>query len=50
LTKAQSIINSGVLQARNIAYRAGNRWRFDGVRLTRLLNESPEILAGRQKA
>jgi hypothetical protein len=43
-TKAQNIINSGVLQEREIAYRAGNRWRFNKTLLTRLLDEEPEIL------
>jgi len=43
-TKAQNIINSGILQERNIAYRAGNRWRFNKTLLTRLLEEEPEIL------
>ena len=43
-TKAQNIMNSGVLQERDIAYRAGNRWRFNKTRLTRLLDEEPEIL------
>ena len=43
-TKAQNIINSGVLQEREIAYRAGNRWRFNKTLLTRLLEEEPEIL------
>ena len=43
-TKAQNIINSGILQERNIAYRAGNRWRFNKTLLTRLLEEEPGIL------
>lgn len=43
-TKAQNIMNSGVLQERDIAYRAGNRWRFNKTLLTRLLDEEPEIL------
>lgn len=43
-TKAQSIMNSGILQERGIAYRAGNRWRFNKTLLTRLLEEEPEIL------
>ena len=45
-TKAQNIINSGVLRERDIAYRAGNRWRFNKALLTRLLEEEPEILNG----
>ena len=43
-TKAQNIINSSILQERDIAYRAGNRWRFNKTLLTRLLEEEPEIL------
>ena len=43
-TKAQNIINSKILQEREIAYRAGNRWRFNKTLLTRLLDEEPEIL------
>ena len=43
-TKAQNIINSGILRERDIAYRAGNRWRFNKTLLTRLLDEEPEIL------
>jgi len=42
-TKAQDIMNSGILQDRDIAYRAGNRWRFNKVLLTKLLQEEPEI-------
>lgn len=45
-TKAQNIINSGVLQERDIAYRAGKRWRFNKTLLSRLLEEEPEILNG----
>ena len=45
-TKAQNIINSGILRERDIAYRAGNRWRFNKTLLTRLLEEEPEILNG----
>ena len=45
-TKAQSIMNTGVLQEREIAYRAGNRWRFNKTLLTKLLEEEPEILNG----
>jgi len=45
-TKAQNIMNSGILQERGIAYRAGNRWRFNKTVLTRLLEEEPEILNG----
>ena len=45
-TKAQSIINSGILQEKGIAYRSGNRWRFNKTLLIRLLQEEPEILNG----
>lgn len=43
-TKAQNIMNAGILQERDIAYRAGNRWRFNKTLLTKLLKEEPEIL------
>ena len=43
-TKAQSILNSGILQERDIAYRAGNRWRFNKTLLANLLKEEPDIL------
>ena len=43
-TKAQNIINSKILQERDIAYRAGNRWRFSKTLLPKLLEEEPEIL------
>lgn len=43
ITKAQNIMNSGILQEREIAYRAGNRWRFNKTLLARLLEEEPEI-------
>lgn len=46
MTKAQSIINSGILQEKGIAYRAGNRWRFNKTLLSRLLEQEPEILNG----
>lgn len=43
-TKAQSIMNSEILQEHDIAYRSGNRWRFNKTLLTKLLQEEPEIL------
>lgn len=46
MTKAQSIMNSGILQEKGIAYRAGNRWRFNKTLLSRLLEQEPEILNG----
>ena len=46
LTKAQNIMNSGILQGRDIAYRAGKRWRFNKTLLAELLQEEPEILNG----
>jgi hypothetical protein len=42
-TKAQCIMNSGVLQQQGIAYRAGNRWRCDRRRLSELLHSNHEI-------
>ena len=46
ITKAQNILNSGILQERNIAYRAGKRWRFNKTLLSELLQAEPEILNG----
>ena len=46
MTKAQGIMNSGILQEKGIAYRAGNRWRFNKTLLSRLLEQEPEILNG----
>ena len=46
ITKAQNIMNSGILQERDIAYRAGKRWRFNKTLLAELLQEEPEILNG----
>ncbi len=46
VTKAQNIMNSGILQERDIAYRAGKRWRFNKTLLAELLQEEPEILNG----
>jgi len=43
-TKAQSIMNSEILQEHDIAYRSGNRWRFNKTLFTKLLQEEPEIL------
>ena len=42
---AQDIINSGVLQEREIAYRTGSRWRFDTRKLDALLHKEPEFLS-----
>ena len=46
ITKAQNIMNSGILQKHDIAYRAGNRWRLNKTLLSKLLREEPEILNG----
>ena len=37
-------MNARILKERDIAYRAGNRWRFNKTLLTKLLKEEPEIL------
>ncbi len=44
ITKAQAIINTGILQKNEIAYRSGNRWRIDKNLLIKLLQNKPDIL------
>lgn len=44
IATAQDIINSGVLQNREIAYRTGTRWRFNARRLDELLRKEPDVL------
>ena len=41
---AQHIVNSGELQKKGIAYRAGSHWRFNGNMLDDLLRQKPEYL------
>ncbi len=43
-TKAQEILNSGVLKRLKIAYQTGNRWRVKKDKLDELLNNNPTAL------
>lgn len=42
--KAQDILNTGVLQKKEIAYRTGNRWIVNTTLLDEALAENPELL------
>ena len=41
---AQHIVNSGELQKKGIAYRAGSQWRFNSNMLDDLLRQEPDLL------
>lgn len=41
--KAQEILNSGILQQKEIVYRAGNRWLVNTTLLDEALAENPEM-------
>ena len=43
-TKANEIVQGGVLKEAGIQYMVGNRWRFNAEKLSRFLAEHPEIL------
>lgn len=43
-TKAQSILNSKILQKNGIAYRVGKVWNIDGRKLNDALSENPDLL------
>ena len=43
LTKAQEILNSGILQKRGIAYKNGKAWRINAEKLDNLLANEPYI-------
>ena len=43
ITKAQAILNSGILQKNGIAYRNGKAWRLNPQKLDKLLSDSPNI-------
>lgn len=49
MTKAQDIINSNILQEKGIAYRVGNGWNFNAIKLDELLADNPNILYKRNK-
>lgn len=45
-TKAQEVLNSGILQDKGIAYRYGKAWRVDAEKLDNLLAKEPYIFHG----
>lgn len=44
INKAQDILNSGLLQSMEIAYRAGSRWIINATRLDEAISEGPNLL------
>ena len=45
-TKAQEILNSGLLKPNAVAYRSGRAWRINAEKLDKLIVENPEIFKG----
>ena len=45
-TKAQEILNSGLLKPNAVAYRSGRAWRINAEKLDKLLADNPEIFRG----
>ena len=45
-TKAQEILNSGLLKPNAVAYRSGRAWRINAEKLDRLLADNPDIFKG----
>ena len=45
-TKAQAVLNSGILQDKGIAYRCGKDWRINAEKLDTLLAKQPYIFYG----
>lgn len=45
-TKAQEILNSGLLKPNAVAYRSGRAWRINAEKLDKLIAENPEIFKG----
>lgn len=48
-TKAQAVLNSGILQDKGIAYRCGKDWRINAEKLDNLLAKEPYIFKGTLK-
>lgn len=46
-TKAQEVLNSGILQRKGVAYRSGNAWRINAEKLDNLLADEPYIFYGK---
>ena len=49
IATAQKIVNCGILKQRGIQYMVADNWKFDNKKLTKLLQEEPEILGLRTK-
>lgn len=49
VTKAQEILNSGILQKNGIAYPAGKGWRINREKLDKFLAENPYTFKGKLK-
>lgn len=47
ITKAQEVLNSGILQQKGVAYRNGNAWRINAEKLDNLLGDEPYIFYGK---
>lgn len=45
-TKAQEILNSGLLKPNAVAYRSGKGWRINAEKLNQLLADNPDIFKG----
>ena len=45
-TKAQEILNSGLLRTNAVAYRSGKGWRINAEKLDKLLSDNPDIFRG----
>ena len=45
-TKAQEILNSGLLKPNAVAYRNGKAWRINAEKLDKLLADNPDIFKG----
>ncbi len=45
-TKAQEILNSGLLRTNAVAYRYGKGWRINAEKLDKLLSDNPDIFKG----
>ena len=46
VTKAQEILNSGLLKPNAVAYRSGKGWRISAEKLDKLLADNPDIFRG----
>lgn len=45
-TKAQEILNSGLLKPNAVAYRSGKAWRINAEKLDKLLADNPDVFKG----